>query len=372
MNLDNRSAQFKKKTMVNLILDTNSWIYLSNGFNPDTLRNDEESHFQIAKWILERIENGKCRIFSNYIIKIEWNRNKEKTNVLIIRYEDELKKKSNELKKKRKSSDYLKFAKEFRNIENEIKDKISKNKIHIHTIEGILNNSIEIPVNDKQKLKAVDLAINKKPPFHQKDNSVADAIIFLSTIDYFYYDEEFYIDDTIFISNNTSDFSESVTNKELHPELAKMLRDKPIVFETNLAKALSLGDEIIAKYQKYIDYLNRDCIGCLMNCKGVEYGMAEVEFNDFVEIEIEKSGYKYTPEQLLLNFGENYKITADELKAIEKRNYIRVEIGECDFCNATHIRCDCGEEHASYGDDIECSCGKSFNITNGIKLTKEE
>jgi hypothetical protein len=105
MNLDNRSAQFKKKTMVNLILDTNSWIYLSNGFNPDTLRNDEESHFQIAKWILERIENGKCRIFSNYIIKIEWNRNKEKTNVLIIRYEDELKKKSNELKKKRKSSD---------------------------------------------------------------------------------------------------------------------------------------------------------------------------------------------------------------------------------------------------------------------------
>ena len=139
-----------------------------------------------------------------------------------------------------------------------------------------------------------------------------------------------------------------------------------------MAQALSLGDEIIAKYQKYIDYLNRDCIGCLMDCKGVEYGMAEVEFKDFVEIEIKKSGYKYTPEQLLLNFGENYKITADELKAIEKRNYIRIELGVCDFCNATHIRCDCGEEHASYEDDIECSCGKSFSIENGIELMKEE
>ena len=360
----------KTKTMVNLILDTNTWIYLSNGFNTETHRNDEELHFQMAKWILENIGNGKCRIFSNYIIKIEWERNKEKTNDSINRHKKELMNKENELKKKRKLPDFIKFSEEFRKTENEIKDKISKNKIHIKTIEDVLNNSIEIQVNDKQKLKAVDLAINKRPPFHHKDNSVADAIIFLSTVDYFYYDEEFGIDNTIFISNNTSDFSKSVTNKELHPELARMLSDKPIVFETNLAQALNLGDEIISKYQKLIDYRNFG--GCLMDCKGVEYGMGEVEFKHFVEIAINKSGYKYIPEQLLLNFGKDDKITADELKAIEKSNYMRIEIRECDFCNATHLRCDCGEEHASYGDDIKCSCGKSFSIENGIKLLKEK
>lgn len=216
------------------------------------------------------------------------------------------------------------------------------------------------------------MAIYKKPPFHRKDNSVADAITFLSTVDYFYYDEEFYINDTILISNNTSDFCESVTDKKLHPELAKMLNDKPIVFMTNLAKALNLGDEIIARYQKYFDYINRDCIGCLMDCNGGEYGMAVVEFNDSVEIEIKKSGYKFNPRQLLLKFGENYTSSADELKALGEKNYIRIDVGECDFCYAVHIRCDCGEIHASYGDDIECNCGKLFSIKDGIKLISEQ
>ena len=100
--------------------------------------------------------------------------------------------------------------------------------------------------------------------------------------------------------------------------------------------------------------------------------MAEVEFKDFVEIEIKGSGNKYNPNQLILMFGENYNISADELKALEKRNYIKINVGKCEFCNATHIRCECGEEHASYGDEIECSCGKSFSIKNGVELLRRE
>jgi hypothetical protein len=357
--------------MVNLILDTQIWIYLAKGFNQDTKIKDEEAHFLMVKWILEKIEAKKCRIFSNYIIKIEWKRNKMVCNERIVSLERQITNKKNELKNKRKSLNYLELAKEFRKTEKEIKEKISKNKNHIQTIDKILANSIDIRIDDKHKLMAVDLAIDKRPPFHNKKNSVADAIIFLSTVDYFYYDDEFCINDTIFISNDT-DFSESKKNKKFHPELARMLSDKPIIFETNLAKALELGEEIIAKYQKYLDYLNRDCIGCLMDCKGVEYGMGEVEFNDYVEIKINESGYKYNPNQLLMQLGGNYNISADELKALEKRNYIRIELGECNFCNAIHIRCDCGEEHASYEDYIECGCGKTFSINEGIELIREE
>ena len=358
--------------MVNLILDTNAWIYLANGFNPETNKIEEDFHFQLAEWILKKIEANKCRIFSNYIIKLEWERNREKCNELIKRYENQIVQKKNELKKKRKSPDYLERAKKFRETEKVLLKKIEKNKAHVETIERILGNSIEIPINNEQKLKAVDLAIEKKPPFHHKDNSVADAIIFLSTVDYFFYDEEFSIEDTILVSNNTSDFGESVTNKKLHPELAQMLIDKPIVFETNLAKALDLGEKVIARYQSYLDYLNRDCIACLMDCKGTDYFMAEVEFKDQVEIEIDDEGYRFNPMQLLMDFGEDFNFTVDELKAMDRSRFITIDVGECDFCNARHIRCDCGEEHATYGDYIECGCGKEYSLEEGIKLINKE
>lgn len=358
--------------MVNLFLDTNAWIYLANGFfNIKTKKQEEEEeyHFQIAKWILDKIQIKECRIFSNYIIKVEWNRNKENKESLINHYENKVKQNNDELKSKRKSPNYSELAEENRKNNNELKEKITKNKKHIQTIEEILNNSIEIQVTDEQKLKTVDLAIHKRAPLHRNKNSVADAIIFLSAVDHFSYDDESNIDNTIFVSNNTSDFCDS--NKELLTELDNMLKGKPIIFETNLAKALDLGDDIIADYQNYFNYCKREYIECLMDCKGIEYGMAGVEFNNFVKIEANKSNYKYNPNQLLLNFGDNYTMGTDELKSLEERNYIRIYFGECHFCNATHIRCDCGEVHASYGDDIECSCGKLFSIKNGIELIND-
>lgn len=151
--------------MVNLILDTNTWIYLANGFNPITNKNEEESHFLMAEWMLKHIEKGECRIFSNYIIKLEWKRNKEKCNQLIKKYEAKIINEQNILKAKRKSLDYNQFSEYFRNIEKELNSKIDKNKSHIITIENILHNSIDIPISDSHKLNAVDLAIKKNRLF---------------------------------------------------------------------------------------------------------------------------------------------------------------------------------------------------------------
>jgi len=228
--------------------------------------------------------------------------------------------------------------------------------------------SIEIPVKDGHKLMAADWAIKKQPPFHLKPNSVGDAVIFLSTVDYFSYDDEYYIDNTVFVSYNTSDFGSLENKKELHPKLAQMLTYKPIIYKTNLAEVLELGDEIIAKYELYLNYRNRDTISCLMGCKGAKYLMDKVLFEDRVEIEVDKGGYTYNPKQKLMDFGGYYTYTEEELKAMEKRRFVTVYRGYCDFCYATHIRCDCEEEHATYGDDIECGCGKIYSLKNGIEL----
>ncbi|BDS13089.1 PIN domain-containing protein [Aureispira anguillae] len=359
--------------MVNLILDTNTWIYLANGFNPQTNRNEEKLHFELIDWVIEKIQNQECRVFSNYIIVLEWKRNKESCEALIKKYDAQIKSKKNELRSKRRDiENFSKYAAEFKTLEEDLKSKIERNRSHIEKIEKILDEATEIPVEDSHRIKATELAIEKKAPFHHKNNSVADAIIFLSTADFFTYHEDLCIKDTLFISNNTSDFGVTSKSTTLHPDLAEMVKDKPIIFEPNLAAALKLGDSIIAKYQEYINYINRDCIGCLVTCRGEEMGLGEVEFDSIVKVKTNDSGFIYNPKQLLLDFGPDFKFTAEDLIEMENRYHIEIQTGECNFCDTLHLRCECGQEHAVMDIIIECGCGKIYKDSqNGVILVSE-
>lgn len=210
--------------LLNLVLDTNTWIYLSNGFNTINNKIDENLHFELLEKMLEKVESGECHIYSNYIIKKEWKNNKDKTKSLINKYKRELEVEENKLKKYRGRPEFHSQFNQFNRKKEDLTLKIQQNEKHIQNVDYLINRSIEIPVKDKHKLDAVELALDKKPPFHKKENSVADAIIFLSTIDYFFYEEEIEIDNTIFVSNNSNDFGESISSTQLHPELAKMVR----------------------------------------------------------------------------------------------------------------------------------------------------
>jgi len=354
--------------MLNLVLDTNTWLYLSYGFDVSENKIDENLHFDLIEKILEKLENHECQIYSNYIIRDEWKRNKEKTKTLINKYENELETYKRQLKNKRKSKDYFSLAKASREKEKELREKIEKNLKHLENVDKLIANSHDIPVTDKHKLQSVDLALEKKPPFHHKDNSVADAIIFLSTIDYFhYFDDEFLHDNTIFVSNNSSDFGESVKSKKLHPELAKMIENKPIVFERNLGIALNLGESFISRYIDYLAYVNRDSIMCMMFCKGTEYYMGEVEFDK--EIKFKKSDFDYTidPNQLILDFGKDFKYELEDLVNGLRNNLSTCDFGTCDFCNTEHFRCgECGEEHPITTNEIRCDCGTEYDFEKRI------
>lgn len=355
--------------MVNLVLDTNAWIYLANGFNPENQKNEEENHFLLAEWLRVRIEEKKCRIFSNYIVKKEWTRNKSVCSQLITKYEAQIAILQNLLKKRRSSIDFLEFSGNTKKEVEVLQEKINKNKKHIGLIENILEQSLDIPISDQQKVIVTEWAIDKKPPFHHKNNSVGDALIFLSTVDFFYFNnEELYIKNTVFVSSNTSDYALKAGDKVLHPDLDSMLKDKPVIFETNLARALQCGDEIIAAYQRFLDYFNRDVIACLIECKGVSYNLAEVEFVDKLIIEENEQSIPYNPLQVRLSFGQQFDLSNEELLLLGQDDQKVVDIGTCTFCRAIHVRCCCGVEHASYHDEISCGCGREFLIANGVSL----
>jgi hypothetical protein len=354
----------KIKMILNLVLDTNTWLYLSYGF--DVLENniDENLHFELIEKILEKIESNECHVYTNYIIRDEWLRNKEKTKTLINRYKNQIDKGRRQLKNKRKSKDYTSLAKAFKEKEAELREKIKTNEKHIENVDKLIQNSHNIPITDEHKLQSVELALKKKPPFHHKNNSVADAIIFLSTIDYFhYYDDDFTHYNTIFVSNNSSDFGESVKSRKLHPDLAKMIEDKPIVFERNLAVALKLGDSIIRRYIDYLVYVNKDSITCMMFCKGTEYYIGEVEFDKKIQFKKDDFDYTFDPNQLLLDFGKNFKYNIEDFVSGLNNNLAVCDFGICDFCTTEHFRCrECGEEHPITDEKVRCHCGTIYDF----------
>jgi len=325
--------------MIHLILDTNTWIYLCNGFDPKTSLIDEELHFKLSDWLFGKMNQNKCRLYSNYIIRLEWERNKNQTRILIEGYQKEISEKEKYLKGLRKNIELYNTESKKINKEIElIKTKIDKNENHIGQIELILEESFEIPITDEHKLESVELAIHKYPPFHKKMNSFGDAIIFLSMTDFFrrYADYPFDIDNVIFVSNNTDDFCDKKNGMKLYENLQKRIADKPISFRSNLAEVLELGEEIIEDFRLLDEFSKLDIIECQQSCKGGDYYMNDVEFEKNIHV--------------------------------EKNNGI-IKLGYCDFCNAIHVECSCFELYSGYGElNINCSCGNIISAKRGYQI----
>ena len=125
---------------------------------------------------------------------------------------------------------------------------------------------------------------------------------------------------------------------------------------------MNLSDEIIKKYQEYIEYLNRDCIGCQKSCKGEEYGRNEVLFSKIEIIDTTISVPIFDPRQLRIDFGQEFNLSAKDLQDLANRNIYQIFYGECEHCNAKHIRCVCDETTATYNDELECQCGRKYII----------
>lgn len=350
--------------MVNLVIDTNTWIYMANGYNQETEKYDDGYHFKLVGDLINLIEKGQIRIIVNQVIIDEWNRNKEKTENLIKKHLGTIEGVHGTIKgikKKISKESGLKADEVFEEYKKEVEKEIEKNRTHILEVEDLIfNKSINIPIKNEIKITAADLALQKKAPFHNKNNSVGDAVILLSAVDYFQEAEYDWIDNTIFVSNNSDDYCEKKGSKNIHPDLVPYFRQASIQFEINIAKALNLSQNIVKEIYEFFDYVE-SINPCLADCKGMEYGMAKVFYHEEVVVPIEgKEIEYYNPNQLQFDFPNIKKATPEDYIRIQNTNTVTFKKGSCDFCGALHLRCDCGMDFYSYGSEmkIQCTCGK--------------
>lgn len=77
--------------MTYLILDTNIWIYLANGYCDSKNISDEDVHFELIKILLEKLDLGEIELVTNDIIIKEWDRNKAAKETSIDKWENRIK-----------------------------------------------------------------------------------------------------------------------------------------------------------------------------------------------------------------------------------------------------------------------------------------
>ncbi|MFB9865221.1 PIN domain-containing protein [Rufibacter immobilis] len=243
--------------MINLIIDTNIWIYLAQGEHP-----------YILEKVLEKVENREFRFIVSELQIHEWNRHKDKIKediVKSLRFQYNSAKSISTYISSTEKSQYLKI------IEKELKDesqllKIAEDKYNL--IEDILKNkSIVAPVTDKQKLEVSDWAIEGKAPFHKKSNSYADALILLSGVEYVKEhslhkstnDSSPVIPDSVFISYNHTDFSkgDKMPDKDIiHPDLEPLLGSVKMSYIRHIDRLVPISAAMQVEINQYWEYID--------------------------------------------------------------------------------------------------------------------
>lgn len=342
--------------MIYLILDTNIWIYLSNGFDPLTEKHSD-LHFELLETLKRSKDSGDISILANEVIIEEWKRNKEHCKLKIRKLNDKLKNIDQAFGdiEKYVNADNVKQA-----YEDKIKEEIKRNEEHIENVEEFLHKDcVAIKTSDKTKIKIFDLSIGKAAPFHNKSNNIADASILLSVSEYL--DDKFFSDEdsAIFVSNNFKDFTDGLNKEEFHPDIIELLEPIKIRYQRVLPSALKLSQELILEIQNYLkqqEWLDSISFDCQTPyCKGNENLRPWGYLSNDIRVDYGDQDFK-DPNQLKIFLELPGPPTTEKVTSY----------GDCVVCGVTHIVCpDCGD--LFYIDDIESEfdcpmCGSSFEF----------
>ncbi|MDO8886809.1 PIN domain-containing protein [Candidatus Oleimmundimicrobium sp.] len=230
--------------MYYLIIDTCVWIDLCKQFT------------EVGSKISDLVDQEKVRLILLQIIIDEWNRNKE--SKVITPKQSDIRTK---IKHAREISHYLNQseAEVFKRILDEFQERKEETESlilqDIEAVEKLFNHpsTIKPPITENAKSKAIEFALAKKAPFQNK-NSMADALILFSSVDYV---KEEGLTNCLFVSSNTKDFSASDKTK-IHEDLQDIFDEFGISYFINIGQAINeietnlISDERIREIEEVL------------------------------------------------------------------------------------------------------------------------
>lgn len=240
--------------MLYLILDTNIWMYIAEGEHPD-----------ITQFIIEKINADDIELLANEVIITEWERHKAKSKEIgIKKVKDQIAGATGSTKAIRKAlteEDKLVYDTLLNKFKQTEASAIQKVNERIDRIDDLLHNrSKKTEVNDAIKLAVIEFGLQKRAPFHNKKNNIADALILLSTLKYLREDHAgLETPNAIFITNNIEDFSEGLQGEaanRLHPQIIELLGGFHLTFKRNAGEVLNLAPQYIEEINRFWDHIH--------------------------------------------------------------------------------------------------------------------
>lgn len=112
----------------------------------------------------------------------------------------------------------------------------------VRKIEELLEHgaAVRLPTTDEVLLRAAQRGIEKRAPFNSGKNSTADAVIWEWFVHHVVcHDASLSSDRLIFVTHNTTEFSNRTDKRRPHPDLIHLFTTTAAVYCTNLAEALN-------------------------------------------------------------------------------------------------------------------------------------
>ena len=221
--------------MAKIILDTCAWLDLV-----------KPKFSEVLDELEKQVKNNITVIITCDILLDEWNRNKLKI----------INEATTSFRTHAKSA--LKIGDFLNDSEKEIlKNILEKYSVlekeqerlalaYIDRVEKLLKNSLKYSINNDLKLEMTNRALDKKAPFHNSKNNMADALIYFGGVEYVVENNQI-ATDLLFVTNNHKEFGNPVDLQKLHPDLEKF----NVHYFNNLAEALEMRKEIIDEMDEY-------------------------------------------------------------------------------------------------------------------------
>ncbi|MCB9294458.1 MAG: DUF4935 domain-containing protein [Lewinellaceae bacterium] len=334
--------------MINVVFDTNIWLYLANGFDALSKKFPEGSHhIELFNEIKKKQDEGEIKLIINDVILIEWERNKHHTQSRIEKLKRRIEEVDKDFKKIRNyyDADDVEAQEKLNDrVKEKIQTEIEENEKHIEIVEKFLKEECQIiEISDEVKKRVWELAIKKDVPFLKNKNNIGDATLFFSAIEFLETTDPI-IEGTIFISNNSEDFCEEGNRNEFHPKLIQHIKNRTLKYARTLHQGIKFSEEMqvqieeiqkeieeLARQEAYLESISFYCQSFF--CEGNEHIISWGYLDNKIKI-LDKSFLEYDPNQLNL-FPD---LPIEEPKIRESG------FGDCVICGTTHIECpNCGE-----------------------------
>ncbi len=220
--------------MKHLLVDTCDWIDLGR------------NHPELREKLFDLIDQGEVLIVLPDLVVTEWERHKNSKIVSSKREQfrtfiSHTKKVVEFLSENQRTS----FLEAIQSIPEETVELYSEEDVREVDDLFASDKVVRISLSDSVKVQAAEQALENKAPFKKKKNSMADALILFSFLEFL--EENEVKDGGFFVSRNTADFG---GGGGVHRDLAPLLEQQNVTYFANIGHALNEIEDGIASQEE--------------------------------------------------------------------------------------------------------------------------